>query len=130
MDHNRWEGIGRLGKDPETKTVGGKTLTNFSLATSYGKDDKKKTEWHHITCWEKLGDIAMQVLHKGDRVFVAGRLSYNIVGEGEARKEYAQITAYELINLTGKPEGSTAGAGSTGNTASKVASATDEDIPF
>jgi single-strand DNA-binding protein len=131
MDHNRCEFIGRLGKDPETKTVGGKTLTNFSLATSYGKDDKKKTEWHHVTCWEKLGDIAMQVLHKGDRVFVAGRLSYNIVGEGEARKEYAQITAYELINLTGKPEGSTAGQSSTGkHTATGTAVATEDDIPF
>jgi len=132
MDLNRIELIGRLGKDPETKQVNGKSLTNFSVATSYGKEDNRKTEWHNVSAWEKLADIAAQLLHKGDRVFVAGRLSYNVVGEGEAKKTYAQITAYELINLTAKPEGLTqAGTSSTGQTA-KAASAAeaDSDIPF
>jgi single-strand DNA-binding protein len=130
MDLNRIELIGRLGKDPETKIVGGKSLTNFSVATSYGKGDTQKTEWHNITAWEKLADIAAQILHKGDRVYLAGRLSYNMVGEGEARKQYAQITAYELINLTSKGEGSGSASGNGSTTNTKAAVAVESDIPF
>jgi single-strand DNA-binding protein len=130
MDYNRVELIGRLGRDPESKQVGGKTLANFSVATSYGKGDTTKTEWHNVTVWEKTAEVAMQILHKGDKVFIAGRLSYNIVGEGEAKKQYAQITAYELINLTAKPEGAPAGTGSSGRTSTATSTVADLDIPF
>lgn len=134
IDLNKVMLIGRVGKDPELKTVGGKALANFSLATSYGKGEGAKTEWHNITVWEKLADIAMQIVHKGDNVYVEGRLSYNIVGEGDARKVFTQITASNLINLTGKPAaGGSGGNASSSNTKSKSAPAPqidDQDIPF
>ncbi len=126
MDYNKVILVGRCGRDPEQKEVGGKKLSSFSLATSYGAGDKAKTEWHQVTVWEKLSDIAQQVIHKGDRVLVEGRLSYNIVGEGEGKKQFAQITATNLINLSAKAEGSqTSSSSNQSKTAAVV-----EDIPF
>ncbi|MGC1582610.1 MAG: single-stranded DNA-binding protein [Candidatus Acidiferrales bacterium] len=126
---NRVELIGRLGRDPELKTVGGKSVASFSVATSYGKGDQQKTEWHQVAVWEKLADIAMQVLHKGDNVFIEGRLSYNTVGEGDAKKTYTQITGFGLINLTGKPAGTGTNPATTGTTTTAMA-VEEADIPF
>ena len=130
MDLNKVELIGRIGRDPETKTAGSKMLVNFSVATSYGKGDTKKTEWHNITAWEKLAEIVQKYAHKGDLVFVEGRLSYNIVGEGESKKTYAQITANNVILLGSKD--SNGGQAAAAGTASVPATVQlrDEDIPF
>jgi single-strand DNA-binding protein len=127
MDLNKVMLIGRVGRDPESKTVGETSLSSFSVATTFKSKEKELTEWHQVTAWGKLGEIAQQILHKGDKVYIEGRISYNTVGEGEAKKTYTQITATNLINLTAK-----AGSGqasSSGLTQSTTAVA-DEDIPF
>lgn len=140
MDLNEVRLIGRVGRDPESKQVGGKTVVNFSVATSYGSGDNQHTEWHSVTAWEKLGEIAQKILHKGDRVFIGGRISYNIVGEGEAKKTFTHITASNLINLMARPaeagNGSTnrATTGTNGSSAVEVpvgvSVGADEDLPF
>lgn len=123
MDYNKVILVGRVGKEPEQKQIGGKNVSNFSLATSYGTGDKAKTEWHQIAVWEKLSDIAQQYVHVGDRVLIEGRISYNTTGEGETRKSFPQITGSTLINLTSKAE-------SNGHGMTKAAVVGDLDIPF
>ena len=61
--------VGKLGKDPETKTFGnGGSITQFSIATSESWIDKstgekkEQTEWHRIVLSNKLGEIAQQYL--------------------------------------------------------------------
>ena len=73
--------VGRLGKDPEVRNLeNGVTVVNFTLATSESYKDKttgdKKevTEWHNIVLWRGLADIAAKYLHKGDLIYVEGRL--------------------------------------------------------
>jgi single-strand DNA-binding protein len=131
MDFNQVILLGRIGRDPESKQAGGKTLANFSVATSYGTGDKKKTEWHNITAWEKLAETVLKFAHKGDQVQVVGRLSYNTVGEGDAKKTYAQITANNVIFVGGKPAGDGQGS-ATGSATTRTATTelADEDIPF
>lgn len=128
MDLNKFMGIGRIGRNPETRTVGGKTLASFSVATSYGTGDNQRTAWHQVTAWEKLAEIAVQILHKGDRVYIEGRVEYNTVGEGEAKKTYSQIVLTNLINLTPKAAGTD--NATTGTTTPQAAAAVEEDIPF
>ena len=122
MDYNKVILLGRVGKDPEVKQVGGKNVSSFSLATSYGTGDNVRTEWHQISVWEKLSDITQQIVHKGDKVLVEGRISYNVTGEGEARRQFTHIVGVSLVNLTSKTEANSAKA--------KAASVGDEDIPF
>ncbi|WP_375692436.1 single-stranded DNA-binding protein [Bartonella sp. AP4SXKL] len=74
--------IGRLGADPESKTMNsGAEIVNFSIATSESYTDKnthqkvEKTEWHSIVVFNPhLAKIALQYLNKGSKVYVEGKL--------------------------------------------------------
>ncbi|MCR4964691.1 MAG: single-stranded DNA-binding protein [Bacteroidales bacterium] len=72
--------IGRLGKDPETRTFeGGVKKASFSLATSEYRKDKEGnrvelTEWHNIVCWRNLAENAEKYLVKGKMIYVEGKL--------------------------------------------------------
>ena len=73
--------IGRLGKDPEVRNLeNGATVANFTIATSESYKDKttgeKKeiTEWHNIVLWRGLAEIAAKYLHKGEMIYVEGKL--------------------------------------------------------
>ena len=63
--------VGNLGQDPEAREVNGKTVVNFSVATS---DMKDKTDWHKIVVWEALADNCKKFLVKGSKVAVQGRM--------------------------------------------------------
>jgi single-strand DNA-binding protein len=73
--------VGRLGKDPEVRNLeNGATVANFTMATSETYKDKTTgdrkeiTEWHNIVLWRGLADIAAKYLHKGDQVYIEGKL--------------------------------------------------------
>src|SRR6266581_5987744 len=73
--------IGNLGKDPEMNyTPSGIALTKFSLAvnrvtkTATGEKEKE-TEWFNIVAWRQLAETCNTYLHKGDKVFIEGRLT-------------------------------------------------------
>lgn len=72
--------IGNLGRDPETRYMSnGDCVTNIALATTEAWKDKngekqEKTEWHRVTFYRKLAEIAGEYLKKGRPVYVEGRL--------------------------------------------------------
>jgi single-strand DNA-binding protein len=73
--------VGRLGKDPEVRNLeNGAAVANFTMATSESYKDrttgekKEITEWHNIVLWRGLAEIAQKYLHKGDLVFIEGKL--------------------------------------------------------
>ena len=73
--------VGRLGKDPEVRNLeNGATVANFTMATSETYKDrttgerKEITEWHNIVLWRGLAEVAQKYLHKGDMVYVEGKL--------------------------------------------------------
>ena len=73
--------IGNLTRDPNLRYTGtGTAVCSFGLATNRswtsqdGGDKQEKVEFHNIVAWSKLADICGQLLHKGDKVFVEGRL--------------------------------------------------------
>lgn len=106
---NKVQILGRLGRDPEVRsTQSGKTVTTITVATeeSFGKGEEKKSkaEWHRITLWEKLGEIAGNYLKKGRQVFVEGRLSYRVEERDGKKTYYTDITATSLVLLGGKGE--------------------------
>jgi single-strand DNA-binding protein len=69
--------IGRLGKDPETRTTpGGKSVANFTMATDSGYGEKRVTQWHRIVAWEKTAELAQKYLHKGSKIFLEGEVQY------------------------------------------------------
>ncbi|QMT30694.1 single-stranded DNA-binding protein [Alysiella filiformis] len=102
--------IGRLGRDPETRYMpSGEAVCNFSLATSESWNDKKsgnkveRTEWHNISMYGRLAEIAGQYLKKGSLTYIEGRIQSRKYTDkmGVERTAY-DIVANEMKMLGGK----------------------------
>ncbi len=73
--------IANLGRDPELRrTQDGTPVANLSVATSQSWSDKhsgerrEKTEWHRVTVWGKLAEIADRYCEKGTKVYLEGAI--------------------------------------------------------
>jgi single-strand DNA-binding protein len=104
--------VGNLGNDPETKyTQGGMAVTKASLATTSVRKDREgntqeRTEWHRVTFFGKLGEIAAEYLRKGSQVYVEGSIRYDkYTGQDGVEKYTTDIIADEMQMLGGRAEG-------------------------
>ena len=91
--------IGRLGRDPEVRYMpNGEAVCNFSIATSETWKDQngqkqERTEWHNITLYRRMAEVAGQYLKKGSQVYIEGRIqSRKYTG-----KDGVERTAYEIV---------------------------------
>src|SRR5215210_2201983 len=99
--------IGRLGQDPEVHyTNTGTARTTFSVATNRSWTDadgqvQTETEWSRCATWGKLAEIAAQYLHKGSRVYVAGRLHTSRWEDAQTgeRRSSVELVVDDLILL-------------------------------
>ncbi|WP_058834131.1 single-stranded DNA-binding protein [Luteimonas abyssi] len=110
--------VGNLGNDPETKyTQGGMAVTKISLATTSVRKDRdgntqERTEWHRVTFFGKLGEIAGEYLRKGSQVYVEGSIRYDkYTGQDGVEKYFTDIIADEMQMLGGRGEGGGGGGG-------------------
>ncbi|PIT18256.1 single-stranded DNA-binding protein [Snodgrassella alvi] len=108
--------VGRLGRDPEARYMpSGEAVTNFSIATEERWKDKSgqpqtRTEWHNITLFGKLGEIAGQYLHKGSQVFIEGRIQ----SRKYSGKDGIERIAYDIIGNEMKMLGDSNNASNSG----------------
>lgn len=96
--------IGNLGKDPEVRQVKDTSVAQFSLATTTGFGDNKKTQWHNVTLWGKTAEVAGQYLKKGNRVCIVGEINYREYEKDGEKKFFTEIVGRELEMLTAKAE--------------------------
>ena len=148
--------LGRLGADPETRSLGnsGGKVVNLRVATSENWKDKntgekqEKTEWHQIVIFnEGLGGIAEKYLKKGSQVYLEGQLQTRSWEDQSGQKKYSteivlQRYRGELVLLGGKtdtasqPDQSTAQSynnaqsGERAPAAQNFANDMDDEIPF
>jgi single-strand DNA-binding protein len=102
--------VGRLGKDPEMRSIpSGTNVTKFSLATDERFTDKsgekqERTEWHNIEAWGKLGEICGQYLRKGKLVYIEGSIRTESWDDKESgQKKYkTKIVATDMKMLEKK----------------------------
>ena len=73
--------VGNMGRDPEVRHLeSGVAVATFSLATSETYKDRNSgerktvTEWHNVVLWRGLAEVAEKYLHKGDQVYIEGKL--------------------------------------------------------
>lgn len=91
--------VGRLGKDPEMKTIGqGQTVTKLVVATSENWTDKQgqkqeRTEWHNINVWGRSAENCSKYLSKGSQVYVEGRLQTRSWEDNGQKKYMTDIVA-------------------------------------
>ncbi len=98
--------IGNVGAEPEIRTVGGgRKVAKVSIATNRSFTDRsgqqqEKTEWHRCTFWDKLADVVEQYVHKGDRIYVEGRLEYSQTEDDKGNVRYwTDIVVREMVML-------------------------------
>lgn len=107
---NRVQLIGRLGQDPEVKTLeSGKTLATFSIATSdYYKNEKgdrvEETQWHNVVAWGNTADFAGKYLKKGKEIALEGKLVHRSYETAKGEKRYVSEINVKEIVLIGKNE--------------------------
>jgi len=114
--------VGRLGADPELKSVGnGQNVARLSVATSEnwtGKDGQKqeRTEWHRIVVWGRQAENCAKHLTKGRQVYVEGRLQTRSWEDQQGQKKYAtEIVASTVQFLGGNSERAGSSAGTSEN---------------
>ncbi len=139
--------IGRLGKDPEIRSIpSGTSVAKFSLATDERFTDKNgekqdRTEWHNVVAWGKLAEICGQYLRKGKLVFIEGSIRTDSWDDKETgvKKYRTEIIAKDMQMLEKKGDddggGYSGGGGGYRKPASSGAPAgptmdDDDEVPF
>ena len=111
--------VGNLGSDPDVRYApGGGAIVSISVATSESWRDKQsgemkeQTEWHRITLFNRLGEIAGEYLKKGSKVYIEGRLRTEKYQAKDGTDRWStKIIAKDMQMLDGRSgSGDTAGA--------------------
>ena len=104
--------IGNLGKDPEVRfTASGTAVASFSLATSEKFKNKEgeweeRTEWHNVTLWGRLAEIASEYLGKGKTVYIEGRLQTRKWQDKDGKDRYTTEIVGEKMLMLSRKDGS------------------------
>ena len=99
---NKAQLIGRLGRDPEMRGQ----VCKLSIATSYKpRDGDEQTEWHRVTCFGKLAELADRYLTRGRLVYVEGRLHTSSYDKDGQKHYSTEIIAHDVKFLGGKGDG-------------------------
>lgn len=121
--------VGNLGKDPEVRHLeSGVPVASFSVATSESYNDKNSgekktvTEWHNIVLWRGLAEVAEKYLHKGDQVYIEGKLRTRQWEKDGVTRYSTEVIGENMTMLGGRPrqEGAPA-TGATSTTESQPA---------
>ena len=108
--------VGRLGKDPETRYMpNGEAVTNCTLATSENWKDKagekqEKTEWHNLTFYRRLAEIAGEYLKKGSMIYVEGKLATRKWQDKEGKDRYTTDIIVGEMQMLSSKSGSSGGS--------------------
>jgi len=104
--------IGHLGRDPEMRyTPSGRPVTTFTVAVSRSwntadGERRTETEWFNIVAWGNLAEICKQYLHKGQQVYIEGRLQTRRWEDKEGQKHTSvEVVANEMMMLGDRRDG-------------------------
>lgn len=98
--------IGRVGRDPETRTIAsGKSVSKFSLAVNRpGKD--QPADWFQVEVWGKQAELAAELIRKGQLISVAGACHIDEWTDKDGSKQRAVKVAADGFQLLERREDS------------------------
>ena len=111
MSLNKVMLIGNVGKEPDIRYIeGGVCTASFTLATSTpgytlanGTQVPERTEWHNILLWRRLAEIVEKYVHKGDKLYIEGRIRYRSYDDKLGQRRYVtEIWADNMEMFTPK----------------------------
>lgn len=129
--------IGHLGKDPEMRfTPSGRPVTTFSVAVSRSwntadGERRSETEWFNIVAWGNLAEICNQYLHKGQQVYIEGRLQTRNWEDKEGKRHTSvEVVANEMLMLGDRREASSSSQESEENKDQSEPMVDEDEFPF
>jgi len=135
--------IGNVGKDPEVRYVDqGQPVARLTMATTErgytlqnGTRVPERTEWHNVILWRKLAETVERYVHKGDKLYIEGRIHYASYDDKHGKRQYyTEIWADNMEMLTPKsaaqPVQEAAEKPQPATEASQTAGADTKDLPF
>jgi single-strand DNA-binding protein len=98
--------VGNAGRDPDVQTTtAGTKVVHLSLATSrrVPRDGamEERTDWHRVTLWDRLAEVAAEYVRKGDRLYIEGRIEYGSFEKNGVTIPTAEVQVRELVLLGG-----------------------------
>lgn len=143
MSLNKVQLIGNVGKDPDVRYLdNGVAVAAFPLATTdraytlaNGTQVPERTEWHNIVLWRGLAETAEKYVHKGDKLYIEGKIRSRSYDDQNGIKRYVvEIFADNMEMLTPRsPQPATAppqpAAAQQANVSAQQAG-TSDDLPF
>ena len=101
--------VGNVGHDPEVRTTQkGDKVCHVSLATNRRiapvEEGEERTDWHRLTLWGRLAQVAEEYVKTGDRIYVEGQLQYDSYERDGVTIPTAEITVRELVLLSPRRE--------------------------
>ncbi len=111
--------VGNLGNDPEVRYMpNGNAVANLSLATSESWKDQQgqmqeRTEWHRLTMYRRLAEVAGEYLKKGSQIYVEGKLQTRKWQDQQGQDRYTTEIIVDQMQMLGArgQEGGNAGGG-------------------
>jgi single-strand DNA-binding protein len=128
--------IGNLGADPELRyTPNGKAVTKFRVACNSRKrtpegEWQDHTEWFGVSAFGRLAEQANELLHRGSRVYVEGRLESRVWESPDGRRFFLDVLADEVIALDPRPRAEGAEAAPRPAAIPPEEPDTLDDVPF
>ena len=113
--------IGNLGKDPEVRYApSGSAICNVTIVTSRQWKDKtsgerqEETEWHRVTFFDRMAEVAGEYLKKGKSVYIEGRLKTRKWTDKEGVERYSTDIMADRMEMLGSREGAGGGGDDAG----------------
>lgn len=142
MSLNKVQLIGNVGKDPDVRYLdNGVAVATFPLATTdraytlaNGTQVPERTEWHNIVLWRGLAETAEKYVHKGDKLYIEGKIRSRSYDDQNGIKRYVvEIFADNMEMLTPRsvqqPQSASASPASAPQQSAQVEEPSD-DLPF
>lgn len=131
--------IGNVGLDPEVRYVDhGVAVARLRLATTEkgytlqnGTQVPDRTDWHNVILWRKLAEIVEQYVHKGDKLYIEGRLRYSTYDNKQGQRQYVtEIWADNMEMLTPRQAATPSEHTTSATQSVSPASGETTDMPF
>jgi single-strand DNA-binding protein len=129
--------VGTLGKDPEHRYMpNGNAVCNLSVATSEQWKDKQsgekqeRTDWHRVSMFGKLADIAAEYLRKGSQVYLEGKIQTRKWQDKEGKDRYSTEIVADQMQMLGGKRGEQSAPPGASDAQSAPPADFDDDIPF
>jgi single-strand DNA-binding protein len=117
--------VGKLGRDPESKSVGNGQVTEFSVAVDTGYGDRKATTWYNVGAWGKQGETIAQHFAKGDSIAVSGEFFVRKYGDNKTSND-VRLGSWSFV---GDNKNSSSGS-SKSSSRSTSSYNEDDEVPF